>query len=131
MNAEEVAGRLHALERARGERSRFLRIGDWRFRVDGLDDPLAAALDRRWGGFVVADSGMEPVLILRLVHGGAERFEEASPGEVYRIESDFGNPRYPLLWSYRFAATREGGDRERWILAVADGDANDPEERMV
>jgi hypothetical protein len=131
MEGREVAERVHALERARGETGLFLRIGDWRFRVDGLDDALAAALERRWGGHVVPDNGMEPVVVLRIVDGGDTRFEQESPGEVYRIESDFGRPRHPVLWSYRFAAVREGGDRERWKLAVGNGSENDPEERMV
>lgn len=129
MEPTDVAARLGALDAPRGDGRRFLRIGDWRLRVEGLDGALADGLDERWGGFVVPDNGMEPLLALRVVQGDGRGFERPRRGEVYRVEVDFSGPARPLLWSYNYAARPDRDDPRAWKVALHD--EGEPVTRIV
>jgi len=99
--------RLHALDRAVGDESRTLRIGDRALCLQGLDTALCADLEARWGPFVVASAGGEASWTLRLLHAGNRRWLEHGPsGERYRIEA-VHDAAHRVVASYRFCLGRD------------------------
>ncbi len=124
----DLLARLTAPAAPRGRLVRALSVGPWRLRVEGLDPDLAAALDRRWGGFVApAVDGSEDLAVV-VTDAGPQPWRTAgAPGEAYRVEA-LRLDRGPALLSYRFAAIREGADSWRVGLSAGEGE---PDGRAV
>ena len=126
MDTQETLTALRELERPHGTAIRCLRIGTWRYLLVGLDEDLAAALDRRWGGFLYRDPDEQPRLVVRVLRGEAELgLGAVGRGERYRIEASFEQDT-PLVRSYHFALCPDE-DGEHWRCALVDpvGEAAD------
>jgi hypothetical protein len=125
-------GLLHALRsfhRPRGVRSIALNVGEWQIVLDGLDDLLAGALERRWEGFVGPARGGTESRHLRVVRGeGSLWLPHWRPFEQYRIEGVLEGG-VPLAHSYHFALAPDA-DSNTWRFALAD-DPDEPVERVV
>jgi hypothetical protein len=129
MTATGLLDSLRSLDRPRGGRSVALVIGEWRIALDGLDDALADALERRWEGFVGPAGGTRPTLRLEVVRGDASLWlPHWKRMEAYRIEGTLENG-VPFARSYHFAVAPEaGGDGLRFALA---DDPDEPVARVV
>jgi hypothetical protein len=120
---------LRSLGRPRGTRSIALALGEWGLVIEGLDDDLAATLERRWAGFVVPARDAACTRRLRVVRGDASLWlPHWQPFERYRIEGTLERG-VPVARSYHFALApeAEGGS---WTFALAD-EPDEPVERVV
>lgn len=117
---------LRARTRPLGSVARTLAVGPWRLTFEGLDDPLAATLDERWGGFSLVEPDVAPTLVVRCV-GADAPWLQATPGEQYRIEADLEGA-LPVVRSYRFLAGPEAP--ATWRAAIV-RDAVEPEGRVL
>lgn len=118
---------LLAKDQPRGPGSRLLQLGSWSFLLEGLDDELAACLDRRWGGFLGPGTASAPRIRVRVLQGGREGWlEPAKPGEAYRIEAAVEQGR-PIVCSYHFALCSDGGS---WRVVLTET-ALEPAERAL
>jgi hypothetical protein len=100
-----------------------------RIDLDGLDESLAADLQRRWGGFVVERPATPPDLAVRFGGGGPGTWlERWKPGEVYRIEAS-GGDEDRVVASYHFALERRVG--ETFWRAGISADPQEPLPRIA
>lgn len=109
-----------------GRAGRTLTIGPYRVTLAGLDDALAASLDRRWGGFLAPadDESGGRTAALEIRDAGAAPWLPPRPSGVYRLELlDDGT-----VLSENFALAR-GGGAAPWRVAVSR--ASEPAERIV
>jgi len=121
--------RLHSLDRNLGGSRLTLLLGRHRIDLEGLDQGLAAALERRWGDFVVTDPGVPASHTARFFRGGEGTWlERWSPGEAYRIEA-LDDEASRLVASYHFALARGGGPRD-WKIGITDS-PEEPRDRLV
>ncbi len=114
-----------------GGLERTLAIGEWAFRLRGLDAALAADLDLRWGGFLAErpPAGTTPTCRVDLCDGGDRTWlGRPAPGETYRVEARVEDGR-PVLRSYHFLAGPEE-DRSGWRALVTRTD-DEPVGRVV
>jgi len=120
---------LRSLHRPRGGRSLAMAIGEWRLVLDGLDDTLADALERRWEGFVGPARGGAPARHLCVVRGKESLWlPHWQPFERYRIEGTLEDGT-PFARSYHFALAPDG-EGGAWRFALAD-EPDEPVERIV
>jgi len=121
--------RLSSLERNLGSTSLSLRLGRRTIDLEGLDAPLAADMQRRWGGFVVAQDGTPPDRSIRFYRGGSGTWlDHWEPGESYRVEA-VGNEKRPLIASYHFGIQR-GDEPSTWRVGISD-DPDEPLPRII
>jgi len=120
--------RFDASDHACGENARDLSIGDRAFRFEGLSDAQVAALERCWGPYFLADSGLPVDRTIRVVDGGPGVWlARPRAGELYRVEA-LATPSAVLAMSYSFAV---GPDSDgNWRLALAT-DSEEPAEQAV
>lgn len=120
---------LAGAERPRGDAECHVVIGEWVFRLTGIDSDLAVALATRWGAFVRDAPAAPPARLgLRVVDGGARRWlDPGPPGEAYRVETVFEGD-VPVVRSYDFAMAPDAPGT--WRVAV--GTAGDvPPSRII
>jgi hypothetical protein len=121
--------RLRSLGSGLGERTRTLRIGAWEIRIDGLDDELGRALERRFGPFLRREERPPaPVTVSLLRAGTAGWLEPPAPGEHYRLEAVYAGARR-VIASYHFGLCALPGGRG-WRVGLTD-QAVEPQERVV
>jgi hypothetical protein len=121
--------RLRSLGSGLGELARTLRIGSWQLRLDGLDDALATALERRFGPFLSREEHPAPRATVTLLRAGPAGWLDApAPGEHYRLEAVYG-PARRVIASYHFALCALPGGRA-WRVGLTDR-APEPQERAV
>jgi hypothetical protein len=117
MDAQELLAAIRELDRPQGDSVRWLRIGQWRFALVGLDAALAQTLDLRWGGFLSRQSDAAPRLVIHVMRGeGALGLGAIGRGERYRLEASF-EADVPLVRSYHFALC-PGEDADEWRCAL-------------
>lgn len=126
MTHPDHRGRLDASSEPRGAASRTLSVAGFAWRLVGLDDELAAALDRRWGPFLGRDERAEATVVEVVDGGSGGWLPAAAPGEHYRLEPLAGAG--PGVVSYAFAAASFDASRVRLAL---DREATEPAERSV
>jgi hypothetical protein len=129
MANEGLFGRFDALSDPRGPCGRTLRLGSRAVRIEGLDAPLAAELDERWGGFVERPATRRADLRLDVLRGPTEGWlEPRRAAEAYRMESLGDGPRR-LVLSYNFAVW-PGDAADEWRVAVRPS-ADEPASRIL
>jgi hypothetical protein len=115
--------RFYASDSACGENSRELAVGERSFRFEGMSDDQAAALERFWGPYFTADSGLPVDRTIRVSDGGPGVWlAEPRVGELYRIEPRV-TPSGVIALSYAFALGP--GSDGSWRLAL-DTDSSEP-----
>lgn len=122
MDTSEIVSSIRDLDRLHGPALRRLRVGPWNLGIEGLDDELARALDRRWGGFVTDAPESDETFrsTVRLMRGEAfHGLGAIGRGERYRIEASFDRDT-PLVRSYHFALCPEEGEENEWRCALID-----------
>jgi hypothetical protein len=125
MDAHGLPERLREAVRPLGDGTCALCLGRWWFRIEGLDEGLRGALERRWGGFLRRATPGPARATVSLVEGGAAHWLAAPRrGEVYRIEAVDG-----IIASYHFAIAA-GEPPGSWRLAVT-RTPDEPLERIV
>jgi hypothetical protein len=128
MDGIEIHKQVLALSRARGEERRLLRLARRTVAIEGLDRPLAAALERRWGRYLQRNVTKAPTHTVRVLRGGAGEWLNLRRGEQYRIEA-LNEAESRVIVSYRFALCA-AGEPGQWRLALSD-DSVEPAERLV
>jgi hypothetical protein len=125
----ELHARLRALDRPRGQAVRSLIIGESTVRIEGLDEDLARALDRRWGAFLSEPAGEQADYSMRIFHAGSEGWlQQARRAEHYRMEA-VNDTDHRVIVSYHFALCAED-DPRIWRVGVAD-QSREPLERVL
>lgn len=97
--SREQLDRLEA-EASTGRDALRLSIGDWRWRLVGIDAALVESLGRRWEGFVDTPRGDE--IAVRVVFDAGWNWLVAAPAESYRVEPARVDGR-PIAYAYGFA----------------------------
>jgi hypothetical protein len=125
---DDVRERLQRLDLPVGGVARDLAIGDDAIRFEGLSAAYAATLDARWGGFVTAECGAAPRIVVHVVRGdGTSWLPRWQPGESYRLEADaIAGPLVVRSYHFALGPLRSGA----WRLAVEAGEA-EPLGRIV
>jgi len=125
----EVLPRLRGLREATGPDVRTLRIGGWRFSLEGLEAHLAARLERRWGGFLSPAPCASPRASIRIVRGPKEGWlDPPARGERYRVDGRREGGRIVIV-SYNFALWQEE-EAGAWRCALA-AQEQEPAERVL
>jgi hypothetical protein len=129
MRHRNLHERLRSLERNLGSSTLSLRLGRRTIELVGLDASLAADLERRWGGFVVAQSGAPADCVVRFHRGGAGTWlDHWQPAESYRLET-VGEGEQRLVASYHFGIAREE-EPATWRVGLSD-DPAEPVDRVA
>jgi hypothetical protein len=124
--------RLRSLGSRLGEQTRTLGIGSWQIRIDGLDDALAAALERRFGPFLGTESTPAPRATVTFLRAGAAGWlESPAPGEHYRLEAVYG-PQRRVIASYNFglSCAKDEGQGSIWRVGLTE-QSREPLERVA
>ncbi len=116
MDLERLTSRFDQAQEPHGDVTRVLTLGDWCFRLTGLDTAMAEALDARWGGFLSTDEPAVGTPEIRLRRSGEDKpWLRARRGETYRIEAEQVNGRV-LVVSYAFCLCRD--EPGVWTVAL-------------
>lgn len=99
-------------------------------RFEGLGEPLAETLDRRWGPFVAPPGDESAALTVQVFERGLDRpVFVPRHGETYRIERvecDGG----PVVASHHFALAADRDRPRHWRIGLTPA-ADEPAERML
>lgn len=105
-------------------------IGPWQVTVSGLDDTLASALDRRWGGFVSDRPAGAPSVTLALFRDDVGlALGPGRPGEPYRLEID-PQERQLLVRSHHVVLCPDRDDESLWRAGIT-RTTDEPLDRVV